>query len=704
MSPLLEKLTIQAHAQFLSEWEEDFAPRVKRSVSQWAHDCRIVSAGTSPLATAQTGDIRYATTEHLFPHLPEIMDSVDNPGIRMIVFWGARRDGKTDLSKNIIGRTVHDCPGNIYDIHPTEANAALYSETEIEPLIDTSMSRFFVDKKSRDSGRTIEFKKYKGGYLRIFSQESVSKFHGTSVAVVLFHELDKAKAESIEKAFGRTTGFPNAVIYIESTGTFAAEIDQKTGKKIYRSNIEAAYDQGDKRNWFCQCRVCGFLQRLYYDQIKFPGTRIEKAYYVCARCDGGHDDRQWQRMAAEGKWYPTAGLSPDQLKDIEHTHHLARAVDPTVRSYWRNCYASLLPPHSAFKHKLHEFVALGQAAMAGTLEKRRVWTQEDKAELWSPEAEGETPPPWEPLYKAREDYGLVIPTPGLYLTGFVDCQLNRLEVGYRAYGREEESWGMDHVPLEGNVRTREVWRALALELTRPWKHQSGNEMRLGMAFIDGGKWPDEVYNFFVMVAAFLNTAHPMHSTAKEFFHGIDGGRIQQLAGHVRASKGFGQHGHPIVNRKMMTVGKVLKGHHIGTWEAKDRIYERLRITTNDGVSVPKNAGIPEVAKGGKLLLPILHFNKRFSEEYFQQLTAEQVTITYEKGEEIRKYDNPKRVRNEALDIEVGCLAAFHLHNRNMDALEEDLKERPPEVEKKKVAPVAMVNSSGGNWAMKGMKW
>lgn len=711
MSALLQQLTTHAHSQFLEDWETDFTPRIKRPVSQWAHECRIISAGTSPLATLQTGDIPYAQTEHLFPHLPEIMDCADDPSIRIIVYWGARRDGKTDLSKNIIGRTVHDCPDNIYDVHPTIDNASLYSTADLEPFIDACCSGYFVDKKSRDSGRTIEFKKFKGGYLRIFSAESLSKFHGTSVGVVLFHELDKASAEAIEKAFGRTTGFPNAIIYVESTGTLAAEIDAKTGKKIYRSNIEAAYDQGDKRNWFCQCRVCGFLQRLYYDQIKYPGKQIERAYYVCARCDGGHDERQWQRMAANGMWYPTAGLNSDQLKRIEDNHHLARAVDPTVRSYWRNCYASLLPHHSAFKSKLHEFAAKGLAAMAGTVEARKIWIQEDKAELWNPEAEGETPPAWEPIYKAREDYGPVIPLPGLYLTAFVDCQLNRLEAGYRAWGREEESWGMDHVTLEGNVRTREVWRALALELTRPWKHASGSEIRLGMAFIDGGKWPDEVYNFFVMIAAFLNSAHPMHSTAREFFNGIDGARIQQLAGHVRASKGFGQHGHAIVNRKMMTVGKVLKGHHIGTWEAKDRIYERLRI--ENGVSVSpdqKIHGHANVGEGDKERSEIgagrMHFNKRYSEEYFQQLTAEQVTISFEKGEEIRKYDNPKRVRNEALDIEVGCLAAFHLHPRNMDALAEQLQAIRELSEKKKVAPVAqnVKNSGGGNWALGKMKW
>jgi phage terminase large subunit GpA-like protein len=52
------------------------------------------------------------------------------------------------------------------------------------------------------------------------------------------------------------------------------------------------------------------------------------------------------------------------------------------------------------------------------------------------------------------------------------------------------------------------------------------------------------------------------------------------------------------------------------------------------------------------------------------LTVEKVVITFDGGQEIRKYENEKNARNEALDIEVGCLAALRLHPRNWDALEQ----------------------------------
>jgi phage terminase large subunit GpA-like protein len=50
-------------------------------------------------------------------------------------------------------------------------------------------------------------------------------------------------------------------------------------------------------------------------------------------------------------------------------------------------------------------------------------------------------------------------------------------------------------------------------------------------------------------------------------------------------------------------------------------------------------------------------------------------VTFERGLEIRKYVNPQQQRNEALDIEVGNLAAFRLYPRNFDTIEAELREQ-----------------------------
>src|SRR5574343_1223993 len=104
----------------------------------------------------------------------------------------------------------------------------------------------------------------------------------------------------------------------------------------------------------------------------------------------------------------------------------------------------------------------------------------------------------------------------MFLAAFCDVQLNRLEVGWRAFGRNEESWGMDHVVLDGHVRHPEVWKALRQELGRKWKHASGATLTIGMGFIDGGAYAEDVYRFFQELARTP---------------------VENVSAHVRASKG-----------------------------------------------------------------------------------------------------------------------------------------------------------------------
>jgi phage terminase large subunit GpA-like protein len=419
---------------------------------------------------------------------------------------------------------------------------------------------------------------------------------------------------------------------------------------------------------------------------------MEKAVWCCERCDAEHNEKQWRQFQRDARWYPTAGLTDTELRDIARYHVKARATDPTVRSYWRNGFNRLLPVTKGYRTALHEIVAKGEAAKSSQ-KALKIWKQEEEATLWDPTTEGEAPPPWKPIYDRREDYGLTVPEGGLFLTCFVDCQLNRLECGWRAWGRNEESWGLDHVVLDGHVRDPEVWQMLRHELARKWQHSLGVEITLGMGFIDGGHYAEDVYRFFQNLAR-----NP----------------VPNVNGHIRASKGIGQHGHPVVTRKMMTIAKNLKGHHLGTWEAKDRIYERLRMEVNgagdtephaDGVDIRdhvRGAQNQREAEKVDAREGWYHFNHRYTEEYFQQLTVEQVTVTFERGLEIRKYVNPQQARNEALDIEVGNLAAFRLFPRNFDLIEAELRQRAADAQriaqgKQPVEQQPSRQRENGNW-------
>lgn len=568
------------------------------------------------------------------PHCIEPEDSADDPSVRVIVLWWAIREMKTSICLNIAGRTVTDDPGGIFSVHPTDNDVAKFSEDDVEPMIELcpALTDKFVKKKSRDSGRTVDFKKFQGGSLRIVSYGSVTKFRGSTVKVLLLHEVDSlsdartAFLESLYKAMGRTQGLSDAIIVMESTGTSAPKEDEH-GKKHYNSVIHEHYEKGDMRKWFCACQSCGHLQWLKYAQLQWPVGHMEQARYHCEVCDHPHNETEWRKMAREGKWYPTAGLLEEQLDNIAETWPLARAKQPEVRSYWRNGFNSLLPKSKGYTTKLHQFVAEGEAAKS-SMESLKTWTNEIAAELWDPNTQGETPPEWKPLKDRAESYStlerIIIPKGALILCAGADVHPNRIEMTWIAFGRGEESWVIDHQVFDGNIQDHSpgcVWEQLRKELQRQFLHELGGKLSLDVGMVDAGHGADDVLKFLQTIP---------------------------MAGRLRACKGSSVHPFPVVSGYGQIVkgkrGKAtLFGHFVGTHDVKDRLYERLRMVPDQNRPTPEGW---------------VHFGERLPESYYEQLTAERARIHFGKSGEEKLYENTERKRNETLDCFVYAYASF----------------------------------------------
>jgi phage terminase large subunit GpA-like protein len=374
-------------------------------------------------------------------------------------------------------------------------------------------------------------------------------------------------------------------------------------------------------------------------------------------------------MQAEAKWYPTAGLTHEQIMDIAANAKHARAIDPTVRSYWRNGFNSLLPHHSSFRSKLHEFVSEGEAAKKSPAA-LKTWKNEVAAELWNPTEEGEAPPDWKPLYERREDYAtdtkITVPRKALMLTVSVDVHKNRLEVLWWAWGRRQENWGILHTVIPGEVQDQAVWKDLAVELARKFDHETGATIELKFGLVDAGKWPE-------WVMFFLRYLRDSKSTVR---------------GKIRACRGSSHYPYPIINRSYTSLVSTTKtqvsGHWIGTDSAKDLLYTRMALPESEGAEPPPEGWI--------------HYPQSFGQTFFEQLTSERVAISFNKqNEEQRRYVKPQNVRNETLDLSVYNLAAYWLRTTyNWDALEAELLAQVPvdgKAEEKKPPPKPRVESS-----------
>ncbi len=649
--------------------DRNFANRRRRTVNEWATEARRLPAGSSPVA--QTAVIPY---DHaLMPHLIEPGNAVDDPTCRKVVLMFGIREGKTmGLCCNTIGRTVMDDAGNIYSVHPTDDDAVSWSDGELEPMIDTCLSDYFVEKKSRDAGRTQGFKKYRGGWIRIVSANSLTKFRGKSVKVLLLHEVDALNPEAIIKGFGRTTGYSNAIIILECTPTKSPVIDEH-GEKQYRSQIQKHYEEGTQEKWFCRCRECEDWHIVNIGQFRHPSGEPALTQYYCPFCDTPHNAEQYRQMCADGRYFPTAGLSETDQLAIADNYREAKPADLTNRSFWRPGFCSLLPHHSAYRSKLHQIVVEHESAKKDR-RALEVWTNEVAAEVWDDSEESETPPECKTLWQRREDYATAervsLPLDCLVLVASVDVQGNRLEVEWKAWGRGERSWGIEVKTLFGDPRKQEVWDALNHELQRTFPRADKTELSLSLCFVDGSGFGAEM--------------------VYEYLRRLSRVTVPGVSGKIRACSGKGEHGHPVVDFAYRTVAKNLKGYHVGTWEAKDLIYLRLKLADAESEG-------------------FMHYSKRYDEGFFQQLTAERVTICQKlvKGRwtEVRAYENKQGARNEGLDLAVYNLAAFRkLRIWDFGPIESALEESRPDIEKPKPDIVPAPIRRHSNFATAGTRW
>jgi len=213
-----------------------------------------------------------------------------------------------------------------------------------------------------------------------------------------------------------------------------------------------------------------------------------------------------------------------------------------------------------------------------------------------------------------------IPEEVVLLTAGVDVQDDRLEVEIVGWGAGEESWQIDYHILYGDPSSHRLWAQLDEVIIKTYDHPTGEEMIVRATCVDsGGHHTRAVYNY-----------------------------AKTRAGHrVYAIKGVGGEGKPIIGRASRNnVGKVPL-YAVGVDTAKELHYSRLRID--------------EPGPG------YCHFQAKRDDEYFKQLTAEKMITTYHKGYPKRAWTKT-RTRNEALDVRVYAIAAFHVLNVNMDSV------------------------------------
>jgi len=276
----------------------------------------------------------------------------------------------------------------------------------------------------------------------------------------------------------------------------------------------------------------------------------------------------------------------------------------------------------------------------------KTWVNTSLGETWEEEGESVNEAG---LLARREAYSSdELPEGVLCLVSAADVQQDRIEMEVVGYGKDDESWGIEYRVIYGDTTQRQVWDDLDKALLKTYQHSSGAVLPISAACIDSGYRTDEVYDFC------------KYKTERRIF----------------PTKGVAGEGRPIVSapskKRTGKEKKPVKLFTVGADTAKGLVYSSLRIS--------------EPGPG------YCHFPTTYTQEYFEQLTAEKVVTKFHKGFPRREWIKT-RPRNEALDIRGMALAALRLLNPVYSQLKKSLSPAP----KPAIKPQHQSSASRDSW-------
>lgn len=554
------------------------------NVSEWADEFRFLSQK----ASAEPGRWRTDRT----PYLREILDSLSpSCPIQRVVFMAGAQVGKTETGNNWLGYVIHMAPGPMMLVQPTVDTAKRLSKQRIGPMIDETpvLKERIADARARDSGNTMMVKEFPGGVMIITGANSAVGLRSMPVRYLFLDEIDgypsdlDGEGDPVNLAERRTTTFARRKIFMSSTPTVKDH-----------SRIEREYLASDQRRFFVPCPQCGEMQWLKWSNLKWTDGDASTAHYVCEHNGCVIEEHHKTEFLSKGEWRATVHGDGRTAG-----YHLSSLYSPLGWKSWAEIVDEFLK-------------AKGDPPLLKT------WVNTILGETWEDEIAAKVGA-GDLLDRVEFYQPRVAPAPVLAVTAGIDTQDNRLAVTLVGWGRDEESWVLDHQEIYGDPAKPEVWQQLANVLATPVEHELFEPLTIAAACIDsGGHFTHEVYAF-----------------ARE-----------HRARNVMAIKGQSQRNKPIIGRptkvdlnmKRQTIKGGAEVWPVGTDTAKSTIYSRLKLN--------------EAGAG------FIHFHAELPPDYFEQLTAERLTTRYVKGFPVREWTKKSGARNEALDTMVYSVAAM----------------------------------------------
>jgi phage terminase large subunit GpA-like protein len=504
----------------------------------------------------------------------------------MMVMMCAAQMMKTLIMLVFLGYVIDVDPGPVLIVQPAADDADSFSKERIAPMVrDVPCVAAKVEEtRGRDSGNTILQKRFRGGQVSLTGAISPRGLRRRSVRYLLLDEVDGYEDTA--------EGDPVDLAMMRTVTFWNRKVAMCSTPTIQgRSRIDRAFEDSDKRRYFVPCPFCEHEQVLNWAGVKWgviEGEVVEPgdAHYECEECKALIPHYRKLDMLEKGHWVKT---NPDGRYP---GFHISRLYAPDWS--WGRIVVDKFLPAKDNPIKLQSFV--------NTI----------LAETWK--SPGENAPDWEKLSSRIEEYRLgTIPAGVLFLTSGVDVQKSWIEGYVWGWGRGHQRWVVDRFRFEGDPYGTEVWAALEAQLARTYRHPSGVDMPIARMAVDSGHATNEVYLFVRRV-------------------GI--GRAIAVDGRDRGVALVSSPSAVDITIQGRKLSKGVKIWPVNVSTAKSELYGHLNKER------PKE-GEPYPAGW-------VHFATGLDEEFFRQMTAEQLQSKVVKG--YTKFEWVKtRERNEALD-------------------------------------------------------
>jgi phage terminase large subunit GpA-like protein len=575
------------------------------TVSEWADEHRVLAQ----VSSAMPGRWRTSRT----PYLRKIQDclSVMHPCQEVVFIKGAQIGG-TEAGNNWLAYLISEAPGPMMAVLPTIDLAKKSSKTRIKPLIENceKVKAKIGSTKSRDGGNTLLMKEFAGGVLILSGANSAVSLRSQPVRFLMLDEIDgypddvDGEGDPVGLAEARTRTYLRRKIYKVSTPTFEG-----------RSKIQSAWLESDMQRYYVPCPHCLGMQWLKWSQVQWPKEPEEqplKAWYVCELCEKPIAERYKKWMLQEKGYGGLAEWRAEKPGAAEGKvvgFHLSALYSPFGSYTWGDAARQWVKSQGK-SDKLREFVntVLGET-----------WKEKGDA------------PEWEVLYSRREKYaeGFVHESV-VFITAGVDVQKDRLEVELVGWCKDKQSYSVGYIIIVGDTalerdQVGSPWAELDQLLSKTWSKASGLELPITKMGVDTGYNTQHVYSWI--------RNHPIT-------------RVMALKGYESLSMPLGVPTAVDVKQGGKRVRRGLKLWPVGTGHLKGELYSWLQLHPPTDEQKAAGKGYP---------YGYCHYPE-YSEEFFKQVTAEQLVVRVVKGR--RKYEWEKtRERNEALDCRVYARAA-----------------------------------------------